>query len=196
MTLGALDFSDFYFEHKVSQLQGMLNSPRVILEVGQEFYKKFDGEGCYEFYEAHQMKDAEMAIIVLGSTAGATRMVVDDLRSRGVAAGMIKIRSYRPFPYDQIAKELAGVKAVAVLDRSIAYGADGGPVHGDVRAALYGKHPVPVMSNYIYGLGGKPIDMEHIMSVFDDLKEAIVKGRPKRRVDYLNLKEGNIPLLV
>jgi pyruvate ferredoxin oxidoreductase alpha subunit len=195
MTLGALDFSDFYFEHKVSQLQGMLKSPEIILEVGKEFYQKFDGECCYEFYEAHQMKDAEMAIIVLGSTAGATRMVVDELRSQGVAAGMIKIRSYRPFPYDQIAKELAKVKAVAVLDRSIAYGADGGPVHGDVRAALYGKNPVPVMSNYIYGLGGKPIDMEHIMSVFDDLKEAIVKGHPKRRVDYLNLKEGNLPSL-
>jgi pyruvate ferredoxin oxidoreductase alpha subunit len=196
ITLGAMDFSDFYFEHKVSQLEGMNRSPRVIREVGMEFHEIFGGECCYDFFEAYQMKDAEMAVVVLGSTAGAARVAVDDLRSRGVAAGMVKIRSYRPFPYDDLAKVLKKVKAVAVLDRSIAYGAEGGPVNGDVRAALYGVHPAPIMTNYIYGLGGKPIDIEHIVSVYDDLKEAIIKGHPKRRVGYLNLKEGNLPSLV
>ncbi len=196
ITLGAMDFSDFYFEHKVSQLDGMNASPQVILEVGREFQKSFGGDCCYDFFEAYQMADAEMAVVVLGSTAGATRLVVDDLRSRGVAAGMIKLRCFRPFPYAELAQALSGVKACAVLDRSIAYGGDGGPVHLDVRAALYGCHPVPIMSNYIYGLGGKPIDAEHLMSVYDDLKEAIVHGHPKRRVGYLNLKEENVPDIV
>lgn len=196
ITLGAMDFSDFYFEHKVSQLDGMNASPKVILEVGEEFKKTFGGDGCYGFLEAYQMDDAELAVVVLGSTAGAARLVVNDLRRRGVAAGMIKIRSFRPFPYEEVAQFLKGVKACAVLDRSIAYGGDGGPVHIEVRSALYGHHPVPIMTNYIYGLGGKPIDPEHIAEVYDDLKDAIVKGRPKRRIGYLNLKEDGVPAIV
>jgi len=190
ITLGAMDFSDFYFEHKVSQLDGINASPKVILEVGREFQKTFGGMECYEFFEAYQMDDAELAVIVLGSTAGATRMVVDDMRARGIAAGMIKLRMFRPFPSEEIAKALSRVKACAVLDRSIAYGGDGGPVHIEVRSALYGHSPVPIMTNYIYGLGGKPIDIEHIASVYEDLKDAAITGRVKRRIGYLNLKEN------
>ena len=196
ITLGAMDFSDYYFEHKVSQLDGINASPKVILDVGREFQELFGGTECYEFFEAYQMKDAELAIVVLGSTAGAARMVVDDMRSRGVAAGMIKIRMYRPFPSAEIAKALSKVKACAVLDRSIAYGGDGGPVHIDVRAALCGQPKTPMMVNYIYGLGGKPIDMDHLTSVFEDLKEAVVHGKPKRRIGYLNLKEDKVSVSI
>lgn len=192
ITLGAMDFSDFYFEHKVSQLDGINASPPVILDVGREFQQTFGGSECYDFFEAHRMEDAEMAVVVLGSTAGAARLVVDDLRSQGVAAGMIKLRVFRPFPYEEIARVLSGLKACAVLDRSIAYGGDGGPVHIEVRSALYGHHPVPILTNHIYGLGGKPIDPEHILSAFEDLKEAVVKGQPRHRIGFLNLKEEEI----
>ncbi|TKJ42367.1 pyruvate ferredoxin oxidoreductase [candidate division LCP-89 bacterium B3_LCP] len=189
ITLGAMDFSDFYFEHKVSQLDGYNNSHSVILDVGSEFKKTFGGGECYEFFEAHKMDDAEYAVVVLGSTAGSTRMVVDDLRAQGVKAGMLKIRVFRPFPYEEIARLLAPLKGCAVLDRSIAYGGDGGPVHIEVRSALYGQSPVPVMLNYIYGLGGKPIEPEHIHSAFKDIQEAVATGNVKRRVGYLNLTE-------
>ncbi|RJP81458.1 MAG: pyruvate ferredoxin oxidoreductase [Candidatus Zixiibacteriota bacterium] len=189
MTLGSLDFSDFYFEHKVSQLQGINYSPKVILEVGREFQRTFGGDCCYEHFEAYRMDDAEMAVIVLGSTAGATRMVVDDLRSRGIAAGMVKIRTFRPFPYEELAATLKKVKAVAVMDRSLAYGGDGGPVHIEVRSAMYGVNNAPLMANYIYGLGGKPIDLVHIESVFTDMQQAIATGKFPRRIGYLNLKE-------
>ncbi|MCX6640968.1 MAG: pyruvate ferredoxin oxidoreductase [bacterium] len=189
LTLGALNFSDFYFEHKATQLEAFNKSAGVILDVGREFKKTFNSTECYEFFEAYKMDDAEFAVVVLGSTAGSVRMVVDDLRSRGVAAGMIKLRVFRPFPHEELAKALKGLKACAVMDRSIAYGGDGGPVHIEVRSALYGIHPAPMMCNYIYGLGGKPIEPEHILSVFDDLKEAVVKKSFKRRVGYLNLKE-------
>lgn len=189
ITLGAMDFSDFYFEHKVSQLDGINASPQIILDVGREFKETFGGEECYEYFEAYKMDDAELGVISLGSTAAAARLVVDELRSQGVAAGSVKLRVFRPFPYEELAKIIAPLKGCAVLDRSIAYGGDGGPVHIEVRSALYGHHPVPVMTNYIYGLGGKPIEPEHIMTAFDDLKEAVVQGRPRRRVGYLNLKE-------
>jgi pyruvate ferredoxin oxidoreductase alpha subunit len=193
VTLGAMDFSDFYFEHKVSQLDGINASPQVILDVGKEFKKTFGGSECYDFFELYKMGDAEFGVISMGSTAAAARMVVDDLRERGVKAGAMKLRVFRPFPYEEVKEILTKLKGVAVLDRSIAYGGDGGPLHIEIRSALYGCHPVPMMLNYIYGLGGKPIEPEHIMVAFDELQHAVKTGTPKRRIGYLNLKEDYKP---
>jgi pyruvate ferredoxin oxidoreductase alpha subunit len=196
ITLGAMDFSDFYFEHKISQLDGINASLPVIQSVSREFQETFGGEECYDFFEAYRMDDAELAVVSLGSTAAIARMVVDDLRSQGVAAGCVKLRVFRPFPSDELARVLAPLKGLAVLDRSIAYGGDGGPVHIEVRSALYGHQSAPLMLNYIYGLGGKPIEPEHIMTAFEDLKEAVATGNVKRRIGYLNLKEEGVPALV
>ncbi len=188
VTFGPMTFSDSYFEHKISQMQGIDASPPVILDVGKEFQANFGGDQCYDFFEAYRMDDAEIAVLVLGSTAGATREVVDELRDEGVAAGFVKLRMYRPFPAEELAKVLMPLKALAVLDRSIAYGADGGPVHLEVRSALFGKPDPPLLVNYIYGLGGKPCDNDHIRVAYDDLKDITATGQVKQRLGYLNLR--------
>jgi len=188
MTFGPMTFSDSYFEHKISQMQGIDASPKVVLEIGQEFKKTFGGNQCYDFFEAYRMEDAEIAVVVLGSTAGATREVVNDLRNEGVAAGFVKLRMFRPFPSEELAKVLMPLKAVAVLDRSIAYGGDGGPVHIEVRSALCGKPNPPEIVSYIYGLGGKPCDNEHVRVAFEDLKQIAATGKVKQRHGYLNLR--------
>ena len=139
-------------------------------------------------FEAYRMEDAEIAVVVLGSTAGATREVVNDLRNEGVAAGFVKLRMFRPFPARELAKVLMPLKAVAVLDRSIAYGADGGPVHIEVRSALFGKANPPQVVSYIYGLGGKPCDNEHIRVAYEDLKQIAATGKVTNRLGYLNLR--------
>jgi pyruvate ferredoxin oxidoreductase alpha subunit len=188
VTFGPMTFSDSYFEHKVSQQQGIDASPPVVLEVGREFQETFGGHMCYEFFEAYRMDDAEMAVVVLGSTAGATRAAVDELREQGIAAGFVKLRMFRPFPAEELAKVLMPMKAVAVLDRSIAYGADGGPVHIEVRSALFGKPNPPEVVSYVYGLGGKPCDIEHIHVAYKDLMEIAATGNVKQRHGYLNLR--------
>ena len=188
VTFGPMTFSDSYFEHKVSQMQGINASPKVILDVGKEFKKTFGGDQCYEFFEAYRMDDADIAVVVLGSAVGATREVVNDLRSEGVKAGFVKLRMFRPFPAEELAKVLLPMKAVAVLDRSIAYGADGGPVHIEVRSALFGKPNPPEVVSYVYGLGGKPCDNEHVRVAFEDLKEIVATGKVKQRLGYLNLR--------
>ena len=191
ITIGAMTFSDTYQEHKVSQMQGILNSPPIIREVGREFKEKF-GESvacCYDFFEAYKMDDAEVAIVVLGSTAGTVRQMVDVYREKGVKAGMVKLRMFRPFPQNELKDVLSGVKACAVLDRSIAFGADGGPVHIEIRSAFYGANNPPQLVNYIYGLGGKPIDLEHVDTVFTDLMEIVKTGKVKSRIGFLNLRE-------
>jgi pyruvate ferredoxin oxidoreductase alpha subunit len=191
ITIGAMTFSDTYFEHKVSQIQGLIRAPEMVRHIGKEFKSEF-GESiacCYDFFEDYKMEDAEVAILVLGSTAGTVRQMVDVYRQKGVKAGMLKLRMFRPFPQDELAQVLEKVKVLAVLDRSIAFGADGGPVHIETCAALYPLKNRPQIVNYIYGLGGKPIDLEHIDTVFSDLVEILKSGKIKRRVGFLNLRE-------
>ena len=191
ITIGALTFSDTYFEHKVSQMQGLIHAPDIIKQVGKEFKSTF-GESlncCFDFFESYKMDDAEFAIIVLGSTAGSTRVLVDKYRENGVKAGMIKLRMFRPFPAQELAELLQKVKAVAVLDRSIAWGGDGGPVHIEIKTAMYGISNPPAMFNYIYGLGGKPVDIEHLNQVFVEMIEYLKSGIAPRKVGFLNLRE-------
>jgi pyruvate ferredoxin oxidoreductase alpha subunit len=102
---------------------------------------------------------------------------------------MLKLRMFRPFPLDEVRDALKHLKACAVLDRSIAFGADGGPVNVEVKAALYGVNNTPMMANYIYGLGGKPIDLEHIDIVFDDLTKAVKTGKLENKLGFLNLRD-------
>jgi len=119
----------------------------------------------------------------MGSAAGTTKEVVDNLRERGIRAGMIKLRVFRPFPYEQLAQALSHLKSVAVLDRSISFGAQGGPLYLETKAAMYGK-TIPICS-YIYGLGGRDFTPALAESAFNDLFE----GKCAQQMKYLGLRE-------
>lgn len=183
VTIGALDLQDFYFEHKRQTVEAIRNAPPIILEVASEFAKKTGRK--YGFYENYKLDDAEIAVVALGSTCGTAKVVVDKLRERGVKAGLLKIRVFRPFVADEIAKVLAKVKAIAVLDRSESLSSQGGPLFTEIRSALFEQSNRPKMLNYIYGLGGRDITVEQILSVFEDLQKP--EGKPMVR--YLGVRE-------
>lgn len=188
ITVGALDFTDYYFEHKRSQAEAMNNAIPKIEEVARDFERKFGKR--YGLFEAYRTDDAELVIVVLGSTAGTTKAVIDDIRQKGVKAGMVKLRVFRPFPAKQIADALANVKAVAVLDRSEGMAGTGGPVYAEVRSALYDCENRPAVIDYIYGLGGRDITLSHITSVYNDLDSIARSGkRPYLCVNYLGVRE-------
>jgi len=181
VTMGPVDLPDYYFEHKRQQVEGMYNAPRVIEEVGKEYYELTGRE--YSFFENYRMEDAEAAIVVMGSAAGTSKEVVDHLRDRGVKAGLIKLRVFRPFPNEQLAQALSHLKSIAVLDRAISFGSLGGPVYVEVRSAMYGKN-IPIY-NYIYGLGGRDLIPSMVESAYKDLFE----GKTEQRMRYLGLRE-------
>ncbi len=188
ITVGAIDFTDYYFEHRRALAEPMLNTViPVVQEIGKEFGKKFGRE--YGLFETYKLDDAEVAIVVLGSTAGTAKVVIDDLRAKGVKAGMLKVRLFRPFPYKEIAEALKNVKAVAVLDRSDALAGMGGPVFGEVRSALYDVENRPATVNYVYGLGGRDVTLAHIESVYNDLQAIVKEGLPSNLVNYLGVRE-------
>jgi len=187
-TLGALELQDYYFEHKYQLSQAMRDAKNIILDVARDFEKAFGRK--YGLYEKYMLDDAEIAIVVIGSTAGTAKVVVDELREKGVKAGLLKIRVYRPFPAEQIVKDLARIKAIAVMDRSDSCSGAFSPLYSDVAASLYAAGVVsPKMINCIYGIGGREINMEHIADIYEKLgKIAVGAEKPSDRVEYVNVR--------
>lgn len=186
MTFGPLDFHDYYFEHKIPQIEAMKNAVGVIDEVAKEF-EKISGRR-YTHIERYRTDDAERIAVVLGSTCGTAKTVVDDLRSKGEKVGLVKVRTFRPFPYKAIREALSGAKAVAVLDRSHSFGAQGGPVALETRATLC-HHPSVAFKNYIYGLGGRDVSTDQICQAFEEIKGLAASGKSSDEIGFLGLRQ-------
>ena len=188
IAIGPLDLQAYLFEHKAQQAEAMKNAKKVIKEVAEEF-EKWTGRK-YEFFEKYKLDDAEIAIVCMNSTAGTTKAVVDELREKGVKAGLLKLRMFRPFPAEEIAEALQGLKAVAILDKADSLNAAGGALFEDVTSAMYvNKKQVP-MVNYIYGIGGRDTTTMQIESVYNDLQEIVKTGETGNPYRYLGLRKG------
>jgi len=186
VTHGAWAPPDWYFEHRMNQLEGLLNAKDVVKSVGKEFGETFGRE--YGLFEEYKMDDADYVIVAMGSVCGTTKDTVDSLREQGIKAGLLKIRLFRPFPYKEVADALSNAKAVAVLDRVSPAGAQGGPLFTEVRSALYDSNNKPPVINYTYGLGGRDTQPSHIKSVYDELKKIVDTGKISKQFDCLNLR--------
>ncbi len=167
MAVGPYATSGYYMEAKRAQAQAMADSKKVILEVAAEF-EKLSGRK-YGFFEEYRMEDAEYAMVIMGSAAGAAKDAVDKLRAEGKKAGLIKVRMFRPFPAQELAAALSKVKAVALMDRADSFNGISGPLAAEVRAALFAGKYTPDTVAYVYGLGGRDVRVEEIESVYDAL---------------------------
>jgi len=189
LMIGPVALPDYYFEFKRQQEEAMKNALTVIKQVHDEYAKisgRRYGNGLIDEYH---LKDAEIATICLGSTAGTTKAVVDDLRSKGVKAGLLRIRAFRPLPIKDIINSLKNVKVVAVMDKSMSFGGSGGPVYHEIRHALYDVSSHPLIVNYIYGLGGRDTNEKQILSIYNDLTEILETNSVKKQINYLGLRD-------
>ncbi|MCI9063922.1 MAG: pyruvate ferredoxin oxidoreductase [Clostridia bacterium] len=190
IAVGPLDLQAYLFEHKAQQAEAMKNAKDVILEVSKEF-EQWTGRK-YGLFEEYKLEDAEIAIVCMNSTAGTTKFVVDKLRSQGIKAGLLKIRVYRPFPAEEIAKALAHVKAVAVLDKSDSLNAAGGALFEDVTSSMYVNNVNVPMVNYVYGIGGRDTKADDIESVYNDLTEIVKTGKIDNPYRYIGLRRKEV----
>lgn len=187
IAVGPLDLQAYLFEHKAQQSEAMKAAKQVILDVSKEF-ENWTGRS-YGLFEEYKLDDAEIAIVCMNSTAGTAKSVVDDLRNNGVKAGLLKIRVYRPFPSEEVAKALANLKAIAVLDRADSLNAIGGALFEDVVSSMYvEKINVPTV-NYVYGIGGRDTTENDIKSVYTDLTEIVKTGKIDNPYRYLGLRK-------
>lgn len=186
-TLGAADLQDFYFEHRRAAYEGMRAAKKVILEVGREFGNKFGTP--YGFFEGVHLEDAEVVIVALGSTAGTARVAIENLRQRGIKAGLLKLRVFRPFPAEELVKALAHVPAIAVMDRSDSFNAQAGPLATELKAALYDAGQHPKVINYIYGLGGRDIHFKELEQILEQTLKSGELNDLNSRVVYWGVRE-------
>ncbi|MFC2145287.1 pyruvate ferredoxin oxidoreductase [Actinomycetota bacterium] len=186
LTYGPYQTSDYYFETKKQEADSIKDSPRIIKKVSEEF-EVLSGRK-QPLIESYMMEDAEVAVMVLSSTAGTTRSVVDSLRSKGIKAGLIKPRLFRPFPDREIIEVTKNLKSLAILDRSEPYSASGGPLFTETRSALYESGSKPDIINYIYGLGGRDAGLEDIRKVFLELLEE-EDMRSEVRIRHLGVRK-------
>lgn len=187
IAIGPLDLQTHLFEHKYQQATAMRNAKKVIAEVSKEF-EELTGRK-YSFFEEYKLDDAEIAIVCMNSTAGTTKYVVDQLRNKGIKAGLLKIRMFRPFPAEEIAKALSHLKAVAVLDKSDSLNGAGGALFEDVTSAMYvNKVQVPTV-NYVYGIGGRDTTSKDIESVYNDLTQIANDGETTDFYRYLGVRK-------
>ena len=186
ISMGPLDLQSYLFEHKKQQSVAMCNAKQVILDVSKEF-EKMTGRS-YGLFEEYKLDDAEIAIVCMNSTAGTTKFVVDELRNKGIKAGLLKVRVFRPFPAEEIAKALSHIKAIAVLDKADSLNACGGALFTDVTSSMQvNKVTVPTVS-YIYGIGGRDTKSTDIEAVFSDLSEIVKTGDIGNPYRYLGLR--------
>jgi len=167
VTYGAQTEEDWHFEHKAKQHKALMDSRPVIDEVFEEF-EKLTGRK-YNRVEGYNMDDAEVVIVALGTTVETARVAAQELREEGIKAGVVGLRVFRPFPFDQVRDMLENAKSIAVLDRSSPGGAMGA-FFNEVTAALYTTEKRPLVTNYIYGLGGRDFSVSEAKRIFMEQK--------------------------
>jgi len=161
---------------------GLLVSQSTTAEFAKIFGREYNG-----LIEEYHTKDAERVIVAMGSVCGTIKEVIDGLRAKGKKVGLLKIISYRPFPYQAIYEALKNTPKVAVLDRALSLGSFA-PLVSEVKATFFGKNKKPqVISSFIAGLGGRDITPSSIKDIlrlltakervyeFIDLKPELLK---------------------
>ena len=115
--------------------------------------------------------------------------VVDELRQEGVKAGLLRLRTFRPFPVEEIKSTLSKIKAIAVMDKSISFGGNGGAVFQEIRHALYDLEIQPYVINYIYGLGGRDTSPKEFRKIYEELAHIQKTDQIRKLVNYIGLRE-------
>ena len=187
IAVGPLDVQSYLFEHKYQQAEAMRNAKKVILQVAEDF-EKLTGRK-YGFFEEYKLDDAEIAIVCMNSTAGTTKFVVDELRNKGIKAGLLKIRVFRPFPAEEVAKALSHLKAIAVMDKADSLNAAGGALFSDITSAMYVNNANVPTVNYVYGIGGRDTTSKDINLIFSDLQEIVNSGKVENPYRYVGLRK-------
>jgi pyruvate ferredoxin oxidoreductase alpha subunit len=184
-TFGMFSLQNYYFEFKKQQVEAMERALKVVPEIGKQ-YGKLSGRS-YGLLDPYRCEDADVVVVGLGSTMGTAKQAADEVRNEdGIAAGVLKIRCFRPYPFAEVRAALARAAVVGVMDRAISFGL-GGPLFNEVRSALYGEKKPLV--NFIYGLGGRDLPLDDAKEVFRALAKAKQTGKTEPETRYVGLRE-------
>ena len=184
MTHGAFGPPDIYSETKLAQEVAFRKSKEVILRGWQEF-----GDIFHRYYhpvEEYKTENAETLLLTMGAFTETAKVVIDERKDKGEAVGLISLRLWRPFPFEEFRQSVRGAKVLIVLDRCISFGR-GGPVFAEIRSALYDEEPRPKVVGLIGGLGGRDLSEEDFDYIITRGREIAEKGSD-RMLETVNIR--------
>jgi len=186
VTMGALGSPFIYTEVKWAQEINLEESKKVILESWQEFGKIFGRN--YSPIEQYQTDGAKVLLLTMGSYSETAMEAVDKMRSDGNEVGLLKLRLWRPFPYEELREVVKNVETLIVLDRAISFGGPGGVVCSEIKAALYGGEKQPKVVGFVGGLGGRDISIAGFEEMINRGIE-IARTGSKREFEIYGVRE-------
>jgi pyruvate ferredoxin oxidoreductase alpha subunit len=183
VTMGPLASPDWYYEFKYQQAVALKEAYKVAKDVDALYGEKFGRS--YGVLETYKMEDAEYAIVTYGGAAfGNAKAAADITRERGTAAGVVRVRLYRPFPTMDLLKALEGVKAFAVLDRAIMFGSPAeGPLYKDIATAMFIHGVDKPAVGVIHGIGQRTMYVEDMYKIYTMLRE-----NPRKEVVFMGVR--------
>jgi len=175
VTHGVQTEEDWHFEHKARQHNDLMTKVMPKIQTAFDDFEKLTGRK-YNIVESYDMDDADVTVICMGTSVETAREVAKEMRVKGIKAGVIGIRVFRPFPFAEIQAALKNVKAIAVLDRS-APGGTPGAMFNEIAGALYNTDDRALLSGYIYGLGGRDLTKAHLVDLYTELQANVDAGK-------------------
>ena len=185
--VGPYAITDYSMESRKAQAHAMENAKQVIKDIAEEF-EKISGRK-YGLIEEYRMEDAEYAVVIIGSAAGTTKEAIDHMRENGEKVGLIKVRSFRPFPGEEIAASLKKCKAVAIMDRSESFSTNGGPLGAETMQAMYTARCTALTIDIMYGIGGRDVTVDDMINVYNTLKDIAATGETGDVYRYMGLRD-------
>jgi pyruvate/2-oxoacid:ferredoxin oxidoreductase alpha subunit len=162
---GGLVRPDVYTEYRYKMHEDMEKAKRLFKEVDSDFAERF-GRSYSGLIEEYRCEDAEIVIVIAGTAASTSRIVVDTYRDKGMKIGLAKMRIFRPFPTDEIRGIARRVKKIAVVDRDISFGSTG-IFFSEVKAAIYREAFKPAIFGFVAGIGGRDMTPKVISEIVD-----------------------------
>ncbi|MFQ6026773.1 MAG: hypothetical protein ACE5Q6_04570 [Dehalococcoidia bacterium] len=176
---GYIDVDREYMERRY-QLDHALNvTAKEVVKQAHQDYVQLVGRGYGGLIETYRVEDAEVAVVAMGSLSATSRYAIDLLRDLGKAVGLVKIRTYRPFPSEDLLEGLKNVKAAVVLDRNPV-----SAVYNDLRSAFFGQPNPPMVLGRVVGLGGRDVTYYNIMYAVEEAYTALRQGRAEQELAW------------
>ena len=186
LTMGPLDLQDFYYEHKMHQVEAMEEALKYIKDIDEEWGMLSGRE--YSYVEPYMMDDAEVALIGMGSMTGTIRHMVDELRAEGTKVGMMKLRLFRPFPAEEIKEAIGDTPVLGVMEKCVSFGAPASPLMEELMTAYYHDEEKPLMANYVVGLGGRDVSPDMIREAYASLEKIRKTGKVEKLSTFIGVR--------
>lgn len=186
VTVGAFATPAIYTEARKAQEEALIATKGTIQKVWDEFGKKFGRH--YTPVDTYKTEDAEILLLTMGSFSQTAEIAIDKMRGEGKRVGLVKLRLWRPFPFEELRAAVGNAQVLVVFDRSLSYGGTGGPVCGEVKAALYGEEKRPRIVSFVGGLGGRDVFPEEFEQMVERGLEMAEKGQ-ERAYEMIGVRE-------